>query len=149
GLLVAHLGQRLPAGGPLERGAAGEALVEDGPQGAHVGGRPDHGAGLPRLLGGHVAGRPEDGAGLSRPVPPVEQLGQPEVRHLDGVAVEHVSANGSVVVGYSGDEAFIWGPDDAHTGPLQDILTQEAILTSDSELGDALKGWQLTSATAV
>ena len=73
----------------LERGPAGEHLVQGGTQGVDVGG----GANLvdlpPGLLGGHVAGRADHLAGEGVAVGDFEPLGQPEVGDLgDPGAVE-------------------------------------------------------------
>src|SRR5262245_11196435 len=53
-------------GGGLERRAAGQQLVEDGPEGVHVCRRANGVSGTSGLLGGHVARCAEDSAALSQ-----------------------------------------------------------------------------------
>jgi hypothetical protein len=80
--------QHLDVSGPLVGGAPGRALVEDHPQGVHVGRRPDVVVPGLGLLGGHVLRGAQDlpGAGLRRPAP-LQQLGQPEIDHPGDVVL--------------------------------------------------------------
>ncbi len=104
---VADQVERVQDRRPPERRPAGEHLVERGPQGVLVGGRPGL-LGPARLLGGHVAGRAEDrpAARLGRvglqPLdqPEVGDLGRPVAREQDvgrlDVAVDDPAAVGHV-----------------------------------------------------
>ena len=59
-LVVEHLQDGVQRRLPPEGGAAGQQLVEDGPQGVDVRGRAHRLARDHRLFGGHVIGRAED-----------------------------------------------------------------------------------------
>ena len=80
-LILAHLIEGVQNGRPLEWRLAGEALVEDRPQGVDVGGGADLVDATGSLLRRHVAGRAKDGPGQSLAVGTVA-LAQSEVGHL-------------------------------------------------------------------
>jgi hypothetical protein len=91
-LLAHHLQDRVQGRGRLEGRPAGQALVQDGAQGVHVG-RRAHALAVPAgLLRRHVRGRAQDGAGGGQPGAHLDALGQAEVGDLGRVALgqQHV-----------------------------------------------------------
>ena len=82
GLGRADLVERLVQGRAPVRRAAGQELIQDRPQGMHVGGAA-HGSGrAPGLLGGHVGGGAHDRAGPGQLRVVVQELGEAEVGNL-------------------------------------------------------------------
>jgi hypothetical protein len=90
--VVDNLPNRLDGRFALERGAAGEHLVQDGAEGIDISRRPDVPRMPPGLLRGHVAWRAHDLAGHRVAIVRIGQLGQSEIRDLDDSVerVEHV-----------------------------------------------------------